>query len=275
MSSSPTADLGPAIEILGGAPPAWAGDSALARDGLAWLVALPGPPRRELLAEAWPRRAPLQLSAACLEPSWGAGTTRDPLGLAAAEAILLGWWCQAETVLVTHDLLQEAWRGADERTVADPERMDDELPPAICFLPATEGRNGIVATPIGLDDGPAEHLMAVLIVRDRPSLLAWDSDVAALFEQAAPGWPGRLTPRVWAAALWSGERGKLTRSAGPVQGWDGDRWRAEEETGALRPAGPARAATRLALSLISTIVDDPSCVTDMSDSDGPEARLAA
>lgn len=275
MSSSPTADLGPAIEILGGAPPACAGESALARDGLAWLVALPGPPRRELLAEAWPRRAPLQISAACLEPSWGAGTTRDPLGLAAAEAILLGWWCQAETVLVTHDLVSDAWEGADERVVADPERMDDHLPPAICFLPAAEGQAGILPVPVGLEGGPTEHLMAVLLVRDRPSLLAWDSEVAGLFDQSPPGWPGQLSPRVWAAALWAGERGKLTRSAGPVQGWDGDHWCAEGESGSLRPAGPARAATRLALSLAATMLDDPGCVSDMTGEGGPEARLAA
>lgn len=275
MTSSPTGDLGPAIEILGGAPPAWAGDSALARDGLAWLVALPGPPRREVLAGAWPRRASLQLSAACLEPSWGAGTSRDPLGLATAEAILLGWWCQAETVLVTHDLLAEVWEDADERVGTDPVNMDAELPPAICFLPAAEGRSGVVPAPVGLDGGPAEHLMAMLLVRDRPSLLAWDSDVAALFDQTAPGWPGHLSPRVWAAALWSGERGRLTRSAGPVQGWDGDRWRAEEDSGALRPGGPARAATRLALSLIATIVDDPGRVSDLTSAGGTEARLAA
>ena len=275
MMSSPAGDLGPAIEILGGAPPAWAGDSALARDGLSWLVALPGPPRREILAEAWPRRAALQLSAACLEPSWGAGTTRDPLGLAVAEAILLGWWCQAETVLVTHDLLEEAWHDAEERILAEPEHMDDALPPVICFLPSVEGQAGLMPSPIALDGGPPEHLMAVLLVRDRPSLLAWDADVAALFDQAAPGWPGHLTPRAWAAALWSGDRGRLTRSAGPVQGWDGDRWRSDEMSVGLRPEGPARAATRLALSLVSTIVDNPGRVSDLTSPGGTEARLAA
>jgi hypothetical protein len=275
MTSSPTGDLRPAIEILGGAPPAWAGDTAVARDGLAWLVALPGPPRRELLADAWPRRVSLQISAACLEPSWGAGTSRDPLALASAEAILLGWWCQAETVLVTHDLLAEAWRDAAERTDADPVRLDGELPPVICFLPAAEGESGVVPVPVALDGGPPEHLLAILLVRDRPSLLAWDAGVAALFDQAAPGWPGHLSPRVWAAALWSGERGRLTRSAGPVQGWDGDRWRADDESGTLRPGGPARTATRLALSLVATIADDPGRVRDLTGPAGPEARLAA
>ncbi|MEW6582703.1 MAG: hypothetical protein AB1416_08085 [Actinomycetota bacterium] len=274
MIPIPAGDLGPALQILGGAPPAWTGDADAARDGLAWLVALPGPPRRELLADAWPRRVPVQISAACVEPSWGSGAARDPLALASAEAILLGWWCQAETVLVTRRFLDEAWEEAQERAGADPGQLDDELPPAICFVPAAETGSGAVPAAATLDGGPPDHLLAVLLVRDRPSLRAWDADVAGLFGQAAPGWPGRLSPRVWAAALWS-HQGRLTRSAGPVQGWDGDGWRVEEESPALRPGGPARTASRLALSLVATIADDPSRVRDVVAGDGTAARLAA
>ena len=275
MASSPSGDLRPAIEILAGAPPAWVGNEEMARDGLAWLVALPGSPRRELLSEAWPYRVPLHLSAACVEPSWGAGIARDPLALATAEAILLGWWCQAETVLVAPDLLEEAWEEAADRTHTDPARIDDELPPAICFLPAAETERGVIPVPATLEGGPPEQLLAVLLVRDRPSLLAWDSDVASLFGQPTPGWPGHLTPRIWAAALWSGERGRLTRSAGPVQGWDGAAWRTDAESGVLRPGGPARCATQLALSLVATIADDSGRVSDVTGPDGSRARLAA
>jgi len=274
MTASSAGDLGPAIEILGGAPPAWAGDADVARDGLAWLVALPGPPRRDLLAEAWPTRVPLQIAAACVEPSWGAGAARDPLALASAEAILLGWWCQAETVLVTRTIMEEAWEDAPDRAGADPARLDDELPPVICFVPATEGRGGVVPAAASLPGGPPDHLLAVLLVRDRPSLQAWDAGVAGLFGQQAPGWPGRLSPRIWAAALWSSQ-GRLTRSAGPVQGWDGDAWRTEDDGQALRPGGPARTASRLALSLVATIADEPSRVREVVAADGTAARLAA
>lgn len=274
MAPFPSGDLGPAIQILAGAPPAWAGEPDAARDGLAWLVALPGAPRREVLAEAWPQRVSLQIHAACVEPSWGAGVARDPLALASAEAILLGWWCQAETVLVARSLMEEAWEGAEERAGVDPVSLDDELPPVICFMPAEEGDTGPVPAAATLPGGPPDHLIAMLLVRDRPSLQAWDADVAGLFGQSAPGWPGRLSPRVWAAALWSHE-GRLTRSAGPVQGWDGDGWRTEEDMSTLRPGGPARTASRLALSLVATIADDPSRVRDITTLDGMEARLAA
>jgi hypothetical protein len=213
-------DLTPALCVLAGAPPGWEGDARTARDGLAWLVALPGPPRCELLAEAWPRRAPLQLSAACVEPSWGIGSAREPVALATAEAILLGWWCQAETVLVAHALVAEAWAAAEERLAVDPARMDDELPPAVCFLPVAETDEGWVAAPAAVGEA-ADMLMAVLMVRDRPSLVAWDAGVAALFERPAPDWPGRLTPRVWSAALWARRTGGLARSAGPVRGGEG------------------------------------------------------
>jgi hypothetical protein len=269
----PHGDLGPAIEILRGAPPGWTGDPESARDGLAWLIALPGPPRREFLASAWPQRVPLQISAACVEPSWGAGIARDPLALAAAEAILLGWWCQAETILVTRGLLREAWEEAPERAGADPERMDAQLPPAICFLPADETDAGALPAPAALASGPRERLVAVLVVRDRPSLLAWDADVAGLFDQPAPGWPGRLSPRVWVAALWSDEDGRLTRSAGPVHGWDGSSWRTEDA--GLAPRGPARSASLLGLSLVATIAEEPARVRDIGGAGGSEARLAA
>lgn len=269
-------DLSPALAVLGGAPPGWADDPVAVRDGLAWLVALPGPPRRELLAEAWPNRFALQLSAACLEPSWGAGASRDPLALASAEAILLGWWCQAETVLVARDLVNEAWDEAPERLDSDPLLMDRELPPAVCFVPALEGTDGYHHAPAVLPGGPPERLVAVLLVRDRPSLVAWDQAVAALFHRVAPGWPGRLSPRVWAAALWAGEGGRLTRSAGPVRGWDGGRWRSGESEGAvgLPRAGHAQSATRLGLALLATVADDPGRLHDLG-SEGHQARLAA
>jgi hypothetical protein len=267
-------DLTPALRVLEGAPPGWEGDASTARDGLAWLVALPGPPRRDVLAAAWPRRAPFQLAAACLEPSWGVGTAREPLALAAAEAILLGWWCQAETVLVAHRLLAEVWQAAEERIVADPGRMDAALPPVICFLPAAESGPGYVATPTVLGHGP-DRLVAVLVVRDRPSLVAWDAAVAALFERTAPGWPGRLSPRMWSAALWARPDGGLARSAGPVQGWDGARWRTDHpDAVALSPGGQARSATRLALALLGTLADDPGRLVDPGGDDGVSARLA-
>jgi hypothetical protein len=268
-------DLTPAIRVLEGAPTGWEGDAATARDGLAWLVALPGPPRRSLLAEAWPRRAPLQLAAACLEPSWGVGSAREPLALAAAESILLGWWCQAETVLVAQDLMEEAWDGAEERLGADPARMDAALPPVICFLPAAVSERGWVATPTALAGG-SDLLVAVLVVRDRPSLVAWDTAVAALFDRPAPGWPGRLSPRVWSAALWAGGGGTLSRSAGPVQGWDGAAWRTDHpEAPALAPDGKARSVTRLSLALLATLADDTGRLVDAEGDDGIAARVAA
>jgi len=268
-------DLAPALCVLAGAPPGWEGDGETARDGLAWLVALPGPPRRELLADAWPRRAPLQLAAACVEPSWGVGAAREPLALATAEAILLGWWCQAETLLVAHGLVAEAWAEAEERLGVDPARMDAELPPAICFLPVTETDKGWVAAPATLGGG-GDMLLAVLVVRDRPSLVAWDSGVASLFARPAPYWPGLLTPRVWSAALWARRDGGLARSAGPVQGWDGAAWRVSDpEAPSLSPAGPARSATRLALALLGTLADQPARVVDADDPGGIAARLAA
>jgi hypothetical protein len=261
--------------VLAGAPPGWEGDAQTARDGLAWLVALPGPPRRELLGEAWPHRAPTQLSAACLEPSWGVGSAREPLALATAEAILLGWWCQAETVMVAHGLVAEAWAAAEDRLGLDPARLDAELPPAVCFLPVAEAGEGWLPTPTAVGE-TRDLLVAVLVVRDRPSLVAWDSAVAALFERPAPDWPGRLSPRVWSAALWARPGGGLARSAGPVQGWDGGAWRTTHpDAPPLSPDGPARSATRLGLALLATMAEEPARVSDADDPGGIAARLAA
>ncbi len=203
------------------------------------------------------------------------GSAREPVALATAEAILLGWWCQAETVLVAQALMAEAWAGADERLGADPARMDDELPPAICFLPVAETAEGWVATPTPVSEN-ADLLVAVLVVRDRPSLVAWDTAVAGLFERPPPDWPGALSPRVWSAALWARPGGGLARSAGPVQGWDGAAWRTTHpEAPALLPGGPARSATRLALALLSTLAHEPARVVDADEGGGIAARLAA
>lgn len=281
MSTLPTdPDLSAALEVLSGTPPGWLGNPAAARDGLIWLVALPGSPRREMLANAWPRRDRLQLSAACLEPSWGSGGAKDPLALASVESILLGWWCQAETVLVCHDLLAESLSEADGSARVPPNLLDNELPPAVCFLPAVNRAGRYVTVPYAVEGGAGagrvyERLLAVLVVRAGPSLAVWDASVAALFDQPPPGWPGSSGPRLWAAALWADDRGRLARSAGPVQTWDGSAWTHGEATRQLRPDGPARSATRVALAVLSTIAESPERVCELRGSGGTEARLAA
>jgi hypothetical protein len=132
-----------------------------------------------------------------------------------------------------------------------------------------------MATPAAVGGGD-DRLVAVLVVRDRPSLVAWDTAVASLFARPAPDWPGLLTPRVWSAALWARGDGGLVRSAGPVQGWDGAAWRVSDpDAPALSPAGPARSATRLALALLATLADQPARVVDADDQTGIAARRAA
>jgi hypothetical protein len=117
--------------------------------------------------------------------------------------------------------------------------------------------------------------MTVLVVRDRPSLTAWEAEVAGLFDQPPPAWPGRRSPRAWAAALWLRAEGRLARSAGPVHGWDGAAWRPDDGDEELRPAGQAASATRLALALLGTLADAPSRLRPVEVADGTRARLAA
>jgi hypothetical protein len=141
-------------------------------------------------------------------------------------------------------------------------------------VPAGAGESGWHPVPAKLPLGPPERLVTVLVVRDRPGLLAWDTGVAGLFDRPVPEWPGAGSPRAWAAALWLRPTGVLARSAGPVHGWDSECWRPTGPA-VLHRDGQAASATRLAISLLATLADDPGRLREAESADGSRARVAA